>query len=123
MSKNFYYAIDLLKLHEQSDHAKWNAFLNQCQKYDNVEALKKVLVGIQMGMDSLAKQKMNTPDLCTWYARLHRSLEVTAKKIFKKKYPMPGDNPLDQQFKTQRWLEAKRKRDEDFRAFLRRESY
>ncbi len=124
MGKEKYLRIDLLILHRDGDFKKWNEFLRKCYQYDNVEALKKTLVGIQMGMDHLAKQKMNTPDICHWYARLHRSLEVTARKIFKKKYPMPGDNVMDKEFRLQpKWIEAKKKRDEAFGAFLRKESW
>lgn len=122
MSKD-YLRIDLLILHRDMNTGKWNNFLSKCKDHENVEALKKVLVGIQMGMDHLAKNKMNTPEICVWYSRLHRSLEITAKKIFRKKYPMPGDNALDKEYKNPKWLEAKRQRDQAFREFMTKASW
>lgn len=115
-------AIDLLKLYFESSPAKWNAWLARCKDYHNLAELKKVYYGLQAGMDDLAKNKMNSDKLSTWFLRLQRSIEKTAKAIIREKNPMPGDNALDKATSA-KMLEAKRKRDREFEAFIRKAAY
>lgn len=111
-----YDSIDLLKLYTTCSTEQWNTWLSACLREDNIEALKQVYYGTQVGMDNLAKQKLNTEKINNWFIRLQRSIEKTLKGILRKKYPNPNDNPLAT---TAEALEAKRKRDHDFELFLK----
>ena len=107
--------IDLLQLLTKSGTEKWNFFLTRAQESNDIDGLMKTLYGIQVGMTRLAKLKKNTPEINAWYARLHRSIELTAKRIIKKLNPMPTD--------TKEHIAMKRKRDQEFARFLRGSSF
>lgn len=115
-------AIDLMKLKSFGSANGWNEFLRECITELNLRKLANVRKRIQMGMDDLAKAKLNTDEMCAWFTRLNKSLEDTAKKIVQIKHPMPHDNPLQTEFGLDA-LEAKRKRDNDLAKFLKDSSY
>lgn len=116
-------AINLLDLYAYADSGKWNQFLSRCLKHEDVESLKKALYGIQAGMDDLVKKKLNSDKMNLWFIRLQRSIEQTAKQIFRKKYPNPCDNPKSSTADFNKYLAAKRARDTAFERFLRDASY
>lgn len=114
-------AIDLMKLYSLGSHNGWNEVLTECYDKRDIKRLAKLRYQIQAGMDDLSKLKLNGPDIIEWYCRLVRSIEITAKRIVKRKHPMPGDNNsfnknLDE-------LAAKRKRDEEFNRFMHLSAY
>ncbi len=74
-------------------------------------------------MDDLAKQNLNTEEMCVWFIRLNRSIEITAKKILRRKYPLPQDDPLNKDDATLVTLAQKRKRDQELSAFMRNSNY
>ena len=114
--------IDLMKLYSQGHFTKWNAFLKKCRESQDVEALKKTLYGIQVGMDDVVKKNLANESLVNFFLRLQRSIEKTAKEIFRAKYPNPCDHPkLAKEYAS--FIEAKRKRDEEFEGFLRKSSF
>jgi hypothetical protein len=124
MSKRKYESIDIMALYAKSDHKKWNAFLTKCLKTHDVEAIKRVLYGIQSGMADAAQSGVVDSKVHAWFFRAQRSLEDTAKKIFREKYPSPLDDPsaiikLD----AKKYLEAKRIRDQHFESFIRQVSF
>jgi len=122
-------AIDIMKLYTLGSANGWNDFLSKCYKTNNINALAKVKYQISVGMDDLAKQKLNTDDMNNWFARCVRSLEITAKRIIKKVNPMPFDGISKIQMDNisasdkAKMIAAKRKRDEALKEFLRKSSY
>ena len=117
-------AVDLMKLYSQGSTNGWNEFLNQCYETDNINRLARMRYAVQAGMDDLAKKKLNTDDMNAWFCRITKSLERTAKQIIKKKYPLPGDNPLLAKKAEYKDLhQIKRKRDKELADFMRASSY
>jgi hypothetical protein len=111
--------IDVLKLYDKGDTKAWNAFLQLLQDRKDVEGLKKTLYGVQAGMADAVKAKLTNDEIDLWFIRLQRSLEMTAKRVFRALYPNPLDNPLNAKdpfslsFKM-----VKHKRDQEFERFL-----
>lgn len=118
-----YEAIDLMKLHALGSANGWNQMLTDCAEKGNINRLAMLRYQIAAGMDDLVKAKLNTEDMCVFFIRLQRSLEITAKKILRKKYPLPQDNPLGQEDYTLSTLEAKRKRDHELQLFFKQSNY
>lgn len=115
-------SIDLLKLQARGGAEGWNALLTRCLETSDVETVKKTLYGIQAGMADLEKARLADEKVRLLFIRWQKSLENTAKAIFRKKYPNPCDNPL----KAKDYLyalEAKRVRDQAFEKFLREASF
>lgn len=108
--------IDLMKLRAISDKDHWNIFLKNCQDKHDINRLTEVLYGLQAGMDKLVKEKLNSDELCIWFARLTRSIELTVKSILREKYPLPNDR--NNKEKSLEIMTAKRKRDAEFMNFL-----
>lgn len=101
----------------------WNEFLDDCVLKLDIERLAKVRYQIAAGMDDLAKKKMNTEEMNLFFIRLNRSLENTARQIVRKRVPLPQDDPLEAKNWSNKYLEAKRKRDQELTAFLKRSAY
>jgi len=117
-------SVDLMKLYSQGSSNGWNDFLNACYKSQNINALGKMRYAVQAGMDDLAKKKLNTDDINIWFCRLIKSIEITAKRIIKTKFPLPGDNPLiakNSEYIDQRKI--KQKRDQELAKFMHESSY
>lgn len=124
-----YDGIYLMKLYTLGSANGWNEFLHKCYKNKNIDDLAKVKYQISVGMDNLAKQKLNTNDINNWFARCIRSLEITAKKIIKLKYPNPLDTMISTDlsklsvFEKEKITKNKRQRDEALKEFFRKSSY
>jgi len=86
--------VDLLKLYAETSAARWNEFLGNCLSRNDLQTLETMLYGIQLGMNDLAKKKMNTEKMCLWFIRLQRSLENTIKQVIRRRDPSALDNPL-----------------------------
>lgn len=117
-------SIDLMKLYSKGSTNGWNEFLSRCYDNSNINALAQVRRGIQMGMNDLVKKKLATDDINVWFCRLNKSIEITAKKIIKKRLPLPGDNPLianQLEYVNQKII--KTKRDQELAKFLAISSY
>lgn len=121
--------IDIIKLMTFGSHKGWNEFLADCYKKNNINELARVKYQLAVGMTDLAKQKLNTEKIDLTFIRWSRSLEITAKKIIKKMYPMPTDSisrddlaliGSDDRTKIQK---AKRARDAALAEFLRKSSF
>ena len=132
-------SINLVKLYAEG-RQRWNHKLERALKYHDVEWIKQTIYGLQCGMDDLIKNKIEysilieslrkdkklknedeqTPEV--WFLRLQKSLENTAKQIFRTKYPNPCDKPL-MAAEYSHFLEEKRKRDQEFEGFLRKVSF
>lgn len=115
-------AVDLMKLFSMGSVNGWNEFLSECLRTHNINRLGKMRYAVQAGMVDLAKKKLNTPEIDVWFCRLTKSIENTAKAIIRQRHPMPGDNPMAAK-KYPNALEAKRARDRDLAAFMKRSSY
>lgn len=115
-------AIDLLPLYTEGNSKAWNEMLHLLHINGDINSLVKVRYQIQAGMDDLVKQKLDDEKIVTFFLRLNKSLEDTAKLIIKARNPLPNDSALSID-KTQKSLDAKRKRDEELREFLRRSAY
>ena len=121
--------IDIIKLLTSGDHLKWNAWLTRCLNYQDVESLIKTYNGLQINMAKLSKQKLNSDKVNLLFIRLTRSIENTLKQILRKKYPSPLDNSQAARSgefnisELSKHKQIKRKRDEEFERYLRKNSY
>lgn len=117
-------SIDLMKLYSQGSANGWNEFLTHCFNKKDINALARMRYSIQAGMDDVAKKKLNTDDINSWFCRIIKSIEITAKRIIKVKHPLPGDNPLIA--KKLEYIDAKiikKKRDQELAKFMASSSY
>ena len=113
-------AIDILAIYSKGDANGWNRFLHQAYMKRDVEGLKKTLYGVQAGMADLSAKKLSDEKIHNWFIRLQRSIENTAKDVFRAIYPHPLDQPLNgrnPEFLTS--IHVKRKRDQEFEKFLK----
>jgi|GEM_PF-6564747 len=95
--------------------------LAKLHRTHDVEGLKKILYGIQAGMADCGKLAEADPKFSEWFLRAQKSLEDTAKLIFREKYPNPLDTPTPGGADSEtisKHIEAKRKRDHAFEKFL-----
>ena len=122
--KHRYPAIDLIALATQWSAKEWEPFLKKCVRTNDLEKLRATLYGIQRGMDLLVKSHLNDPKMIELFAVWTRSIEVTAKKIFRKRYPALLDTKksrtgdVSQSELRQDYLN-KQKRDIEYQKFLR----
>lgn len=117
-------AIDLMKLYSQGSANGWNEFLSKCYDDKNINSLAKMRYSVQVGMSDLAKKKLNTDEMNSWFCRIIKSIEITAKRIIKAKHPLPGDNPL--LAKKLEYIDQKiikEKRDQELAKFMASSSY
>ena len=84
--------ISILSIRERFCPADWIAFLTNYYNKRDIIGLGKALYGIQADMSDLTKQGMNDASLVNFFIRLQRSIEDTARRILKLKYPSPLDN-------------------------------
>lgn len=103
-------------------HAKWNEWLTKCLDKNDLEDLMKVRYGLQAGMDDLVKKKMSNDKINNMFIRWCKSIENTARKIIRKRIPLPNDNPNDTEFHAKS-LSAKRNRDAELEKFFRRSAF
>jgi len=120
-----YSGIDLFNLYAKGSANGWNDFLTSCYNENNINKLAKIRYQIQVGMDDISKRNLNDEKIIIFFIRLNRSLELTAKKIIRKMYPMPGDTVIKALNKgeTLTSTEAKRKRDKALQEFFRVSAY
>ncbi len=100
----------------------WNDFLKDCERGCMVNRLADTQVRIQRGMAKLAKEKLNTEEMITFYCRLSKSLDDTIKKIDKKLNPVLNDDPLKAK-KDEKSMKAKKDRDANREAWRKKNSY
>lgn len=108
---------------ETSSHEKWNAWLTRCLKTNDLESLIKVRYGLMVGMDDLTKKGLTTQKIAELWCRWIGSIEKTARKVIKKKNPLPKIDKATDLDTFNRVHEAKKRRDNEFEAFLRRSSF
>lgn len=120
-----YEAIDLLPLAIKGSANGWNEHLEKCLLSGNINALAKTRYQIQAGMDDLTKVGHNTEEMIKLFCRWDKSLVDTAKKIIRKRHPLPHDVIIhgDNKERPKTALEAKRRRDQELETFLRESSY
>ena len=102
--------IDLLKLYVESSSERWRGFIKRAITAENLYLLEHTLYGLQLGMNDLAKQKLNTPKIITWFTQLQRSVEYAIKTLIRKRQPNPLDDPFNKDKAIHRIAE-KRARD------------
>jgi len=115
-------AIDILKLYAGGSHSEWNAFLSRALDSDDVPGLTDVLRRLQMGMDDLVRQKLNTERVNVLFLRLQRSVENTLRDIHRKKYANPLYTSSDKALHRDH-LEDKRRKQRELETFLRKVRY
>jgi hypothetical protein len=100
---------------------RWNSFLDKCLVNLDLQRIVEVRYGIQAGMTD-TPDSTRTDKVCKLFLRMQKSLEDTARRIIRKKHPLPNDNPnIAQNFSELR--ETKRKRDIEFEKFMRESSF
>lgn len=112
--------IDLVKLYGQHTPERWNKYLTTCHKSQNTKELLDMMNRLQVGMDKMVKDKLDTEDLRLFFIRLTRSCENTLKRIWREKHKNPNYDPLNQDAK---YLDEKRKLDLQFEKALRKASF
>lgn len=97
---------------------------------EDFTGLAKVYYGLQIGMDKIAKQRLNDDKIDNLFIRLTRSIEKTIKQIYKRKYPSVLDDPqtalnlkATRPEQYAKLLIVKRNRDQLFEKLLRGESF
>lgn len=124
-----YEAIDLMKLYTHGSSNGWNDFLTECYNKNDINKLAVVKYRISAGMDDLAKQKLNSDAINVQFVRWVRSIEVTARKIIKKLYPLPNDTIVKSELdvlnkvEKEKMMKAKQLRDRALQDFMRKSSY
>lgn len=109
-------AIDLLKLYAQYKESDWINELKIIHSNKDLNKLTELRRGIQIGMHDLEKAKMNTPKINEWFCWLTRTVDVTARKIFRDLHPNVLDDPVKSQalkkdpYLRQFYLEQKAKK-------------
>jgi hypothetical protein len=111
--------VDLLRLYSETDITRWNEFLTNCKRRLDLATLESMLYGVQLGMDDLAKKKLNTEKMCVWFIRLQKSIENTMRDIIRIKMPNPCDNPLVAGNYSQ-FKDEKKNRDNAVESYLRK---
>jgi hypothetical protein len=117
--------IDLMKLILQildDQGEQWNKYLRRSRRKQDIAGLTDTLHRVQVGMDNLAKAKLNTEQVAAIFVRIQRSIENTIREIIKEKIPSVHDDPLSQHH-SPKLLELKRERDRDIEKFLRKNSF
>lgn len=112
--------IDLMKLRSTFTSEKWNKYLTKCHGSHNSKELYTMMNRLQVGMDKLVRDKMNTDEMCTFFLRLQRSCENTLKKIWREQNKHPNYNPNTADPK---YIEEKRRLDNEFERRLRKASF
>ncbi len=112
-------AIDILKLYAHGSANGWNEFLTKARDAGDILGLVDVLRRLQMGMDNLVKQKMNTEKVNVLFIRLQRSVENTIRDIHRKQNPNPLYTNSDPALHA-RHIGDKKKKQEDLERFLRK---
>lgn len=117
-----YPAIDILQLYGFGNSKNWCAWLERCRQRQDVRDLEKVYYGVQAGADDCAKSGSMDDKLAAWTVRILRSIEKTAKTVYREKYPVKlqlvSEGPIDKKL-----LDNKRKADQEFEAWVRRSTY
>lgn len=117
-------SIDVVSLYARGDSAGWNALLGSHLKNLDINGLAKLRYGIQAGLVDAGKSGFASPKLDSFFLRLQKSIEDTAKKIIRLKQPNPADNPhLSPEQRTQEVVRAKRVRDALLEAFIMESSF
>jgi len=84
-----------MSLYALGDHKAWNLMLQDCYKKKDINRLLKINYQLQAGMDDLVKKGLNKDEIIdSVFPRWTKSLEDTAKKIYKDLNPNPLDDPI-----------------------------
>lgn len=120
-----YPAIDILKIMAKSEREEWNAWLRKRYELKDLEGLIAWRYGMNLGMAVCRKRGVVTDnpgdawsqEIVNLWIRMTRSIEITAKRVIKERFPMPGakENP-------DRFREVKKKRDLEIHRFMRESS-
>lgn len=81
--------IDILALYSMGNYEQWNAFLTTALQRRDISGLVDVLRRLQIGMDNLVQQKLNTDQVGRLFLRLQRSIENTIQQIHRLQNPNP----------------------------------
>lgn len=114
--------IDILALYTQSNHVEWNRFLTEARAKRDIAGLVDVLRRLEIGMDNLVSQKLNTDKIAFFFLRLQRSIEITIREIHRTINPNPLFNATDKSLHAQHMADKKRKQ-HDLELFLKRARY
>lgn len=77
--------IDILALYTQSNYIEWNMFLTEARRKRDFAGLSDVYRRLQIGMENLVQQRLNSEKVCHLFLRLQRSIELTMRDIHREK--------------------------------------
>lgn len=97
-------------------HEKWNIWLSECFRLGDLNQLIDVRYRLQVGMNECVKKKLATQKISEMYVRWIGSIDRTARRIIKNKYPIPKDGGA-------KALTMKRARDQELENYLRKTSF
>lgn len=84
----------------------------------DVKTLSDTLYGIQVGMETISKNKLNTEKISIFYIRLERSLRNTLKQIWRDENPNPLYKNSNKDAEAH-IIKDKKKKDEQLEIILR----
>lgn len=114
--------IDILKLYAQGNAVAWNEYLRRSLRNEDVAGLTSTLRRLQMGMDRLVKQKLNTERVSVLFIRLQRSIENTLRDIHRAKNPNPLFHHDDRSLYKEH-IKDKHEKQAAFERYLKKERY
>jgi hypothetical protein len=88
-------AIDVLKIYAEWDTTRWNAWLTERAKLGDFAGLADTRRRLQMGMDNLVRQKLNTDKVGRTFLRMAGSIEKTMRQMLFRLYPNKSKKELD----------------------------
>lgn len=115
-------AIDILKLYAEWDTARWNQWLLKQYRNKNSYYLLETIKNLQLGMDQLAKQKLNSEKISITYCRWIKSIENTLKAIYRDDNDNPLYDPNNSHLKDKH-INDKRRKDHEFEKFIKKSSW
>jgi hypothetical protein len=112
-------AIDILELFAKSGDEEWYTFIGACKRRGDVLKLTDVARRLDLGMQNLAQQKLNTEEIAVFYLGLQKSIERALKYIQRRREPNPLHNTPDKRAGA-KVIADKRQKDRELEAYIRK---
>ena len=106
-----------------TSHEKWNEWLTRCLDKNDLEQLIKVRYGLQVGIDDLNKKGLSSQTIVEIWCRWVGSIEKTARRIIKKRYPIPKIDAKMDPDTFAKTFKAKKMLENEFEIFMRKSSF
>jgi hypothetical protein len=102
----------------------WESVLRKAVKTNNLEKLIAWRYGLQAGLAEAVARGIKDDSLDLWVIKRCRDIEKCAKFLYRKRFKAPLLDPAKEPAKyVQQARELKRKRDNEFEAFLMKSNF